>query len=65
VTRDDRIGPRENRGGLKIVVLGYIVRGPFGGMAWHHLQYVLRFRRLGHEVTFIEDSGKFCVLLRP
>ena len=25
---------------LRIIVLGYLVRGPFGGMAWHHLNYV-------------------------
>lgn len=42
---------------MKIVALGYIVRGPIGGMAWHHLQYVLGLHRLGHEVLFIEDSG--------
>ena len=42
---------------LRIVVLGYLVRGPLGGMAWHHLQYVLGLRDLGHEVWFLEDSG--------
>ena len=42
---------------LRIVVLGYLVRGPLGGMAWHHLQYVMGLTRLGHEVYFIEDSG--------
>ncbi len=41
---------------MRIVVLGYIVRGPLGGMAWHHLQYVLGLQGLGHEVAFIEDS---------
>src|SRR5688572_6665730 len=41
---------------LRIVVLGCIVRLPLGGMAWHHLQYVLGLRALGHEVTFVEDS---------
>lgn len=44
---------------LQIVVLGYIVRGPIGGMAWHHLQYVLGLTRLGHEVLFIEDSDDY------
>jgi hypothetical protein len=39
---------------LKIVVLGYIVRGPVGGMAWHHLQYVLGLKNLGHDVLFLE-----------
>ena len=37
-------------------MLGYIVRGPVGGMAWHHLQYLLGLTRLGHRVTFLEDS---------
>ena len=26
---------------LRIVVAGYIVGGPLGGLVWHHLQYVL------------------------
>jgi hypothetical protein len=47
---------------LRIVVLGYLVRGPLGGLAWHNLQYVMGFFRLGHDVYFIEDSGDspFC-----
>lgn len=44
---------------LRIVVLGYIVRGPIGGLAWHHLQYVLGLRDLGHDVYFIEDSDDY------
>jgi hypothetical protein len=44
---------------LRIVVLGYIVRGPLGGLAWHHLQYVLGLRALGHDVYFIEDSDDY------
>ncbi len=43
--------------GLRVVVLGYLVRGPLGGLAWHHLQYVAGFARLGHDVHFVEDSG--------
>jgi len=42
---------------LRIVVLGYLVRGPIGGMAWHHLQYVLGLCAMGHDVYFMEDSG--------
>jgi hypothetical protein len=42
---------------LKIIVLGYLVRCPIGGMAWHHLQYVLGLVAMGHEVVFLEDSG--------
>ncbi len=44
---------------LRVVVLGYLVRGPLGGMAWHHLQYVLGLAQLGHEVRFIEDSDDY------
>src|SRR5919202_5541012 len=43
---------------LRIVVLGYIVRGPMGGMTWHHLQYVLGLARLGHDVYYLEDTGR-------
>jgi len=42
---------------LRIVVLGYIVRGPLGGFAWHHMQYVMGLVELGHDVYFIEDSS--------
>jgi hypothetical protein len=44
---------------LRIVVLGYIVRGPIGGMAWHHLHYVLGLTGLGHEVLFLEDGDDY------
>ena len=43
--------------GLKIVCSGYLVRHPVGGHSWHHLQYLVGFQRLGHEVTFFEDYG--------
>lgn len=44
-------------GRLRVVVLGYVVRGPIGGLTWHHLQYVLGLAQLGHDVWFLEDSG--------
>lgn len=46
-------------GRLRIVVAGYIVRGPLGGLVWHHLQYVMGLARLGHDVYFIEDSDDY------
>jgi len=50
--------PRPDRDSrLRIVVAGYVVRGPLGGLAWHHLQYAIGLHRLGHDVYFIEDSG--------
>jgi hypothetical protein len=44
-------------GDLSVLVLGYIIRGPLGGMTWHHLQYVLGMKELGFEVYYLEDSG--------
>lgn len=44
---------------LRIVVLGYIVRGPIGGMAWSDLHYLLGLRALGHDVYFVEDSDDY------
>lgn len=44
---------------MRIAILGYIVRGPLGGLAWHHFQYVLGLKALGHDVLFLEDSDDF------
>jgi hypothetical protein len=44
---------------LRIVVLGYIVRGPLGGLTWHHLQYMIGLAALGHDVYFLEDSDDY------
>lgn len=44
---------------LRVIVLGYLVRGPLGGHAWHHLNYVLGLSALGHDVYFLEDSDDF------
>ena len=45
---------------LRIAVTGLAASYPFGGVFWDYLQYVLGFRRLGHEVLYIEDTGKWC-----
>ncbi len=50
---------------LRIAVLGYIVRGPLGGLAWHHLQYVLGLKKLGYDVLFIEDSEDYPACYNP
>jgi len=42
---------------MRIILLGYMVRGPLAGMTFHHLQYAAGLRKLGHEVLFLEDSG--------
>jgi len=44
---------------MKIVVAGYIVGYPLGGMTWHHLNYVLGLLAMGHEVTYLEDGAHF------
>jgi len=44
---------------MNIIVLGYIVRGPVGGAAWHHLQYMAGLANLGHNVYFFEDSDDY------
>jgi hypothetical protein len=43
--------------GLNIVCSGFLIRYPLGGFSWHHLQYLVGFQRLGHEVTYFEDYG--------
>lgn len=58
ITRPSRTH-REMVSRLRIIVLGYIVRGPLGGLAWHHLQYVMGLARLGHEVYYVEDSDDY------
>lgn len=50
---------------MRIVILGYIVRGPLGGLAWHHLQYVIGLESLGHEVLFVEDSDDYVSCYNP
>jgi hypothetical protein len=51
--------------GLTIVVGGYIVAYPLGGMTWHHLNYLLGLHELGHEVWFLEDSGSYSYPYNP
>lgn len=43
--------------GLKIVCSGHLIRHPIGGHSWHHFQYLVGLKQLGHEVTFFEDHG--------
>lgn len=50
---------------LVIVVGGYIVGFPVGGMTWHHLNYLIGLHELGHEVYFLEDSGSFSLPYNP
>ena len=45
---------------LRIAVTGLAATYPFGGVFWDYMQYVLGFHRLGHDVLYIEDTGKWC-----
>ena len=47
-------------GRLRIVVTGLAATYPFGGVFWDYVQYVLGFRRLGHDVLYLEDTGRWC-----
>jgi hypothetical protein len=45
---------------LRIAVTGLAATYPFGGVFWDYLQYVLGLHQLGHDVLYIEDTGKWC-----
>lgn len=42
---------------MRIVTSGLIATYPLGGVAWDYAQYAAGFRRLGHEVLYLEDTG--------
>jgi hypothetical protein len=44
---------------LRIIVLGYVVRWPLGGMVWSNLHYLMGLARLGYDVYFVEDSDDY------
>ena len=44
-------------GGLRIIVLGIMGRMPVAGVIWQAMHYLEGFRRLGHEVVYVEDTG--------
>ncbi len=45
---------------LRIAVTGLAAAFPLGGVFWDYIQYVLGLQRLGHDVLYIEDTGKWC-----
>jgi hypothetical protein len=53
-------GDRGRSERLRIAVTGLAVTYPFGGVFWDYMQYPLGLRRLGHDVLYIEDTGKWC-----
>jgi hypothetical protein len=44
---------------VRIVVTGLIATYPLGGLALDYLQYVRGLQALGHEVTYLEDTGRW------
>jgi hypothetical protein len=50
---------------VRIVVLGYLIRGPMGGLAWHYLQYLSGLAALGHDVYYLEDAPDDVECLDP
>ncbi len=50
---------------LRIIMLGYMVRGPLGGMTWANLHYLMGLHSLGHQVYFLEDSDSYASCYDP
>ncbi|MEN9903575.1 MAG: hypothetical protein RLZZ555_140 [Pseudomonadota bacterium] len=55
----------DKKSGIRVVVLGYVVRGPLGGMVWSNLQYLMGLAALGHDVWFVEDSDDYASCYDP
>jgi hypothetical protein len=53
LSADDR-GPS-----TRVVVCGVLGQSPFAGVTWQVLHYLEGFRRLGLDVTYIEDTGEW------
>jgi len=50
---------------LKIVVSGYLVNFPMGGMAWMLGHWLLGLHRLGHQLFLVEDAGDWTFPFDP
>ena len=44
---------------MRVVVCGLVATYPLGGVAWDYLQYVIAFARLGADVLYLEDTGRW------
>jgi hypothetical protein len=44
---------------MRIIVTGLIASYPLGGVSWDYVQYVKGLHLLGHEVFYLEDTGKW------
>ena len=43
----------------KLLVMGFMGSCPIAGVIWQHVHYIVGLQRLGHDVYYIEDSGRF------
>jgi hypothetical protein len=50
----------QNSSPLRIIVTGLAATFPLGGVFWDYIQYVLGFMQLGHDVMYLEDTGRWC-----
>ena len=50
---------------LRVIVMGYLVRGPLGGMAWSDVQYLDCLAASGHDVLYVEDSDDYASCYDP
>lgn len=44
---------------VRVVVTGLIATYPVGGVTWDYVQYVRGLVALGHDVTYLEDTGQW------
>lgn len=44
---------------MRILVTGLVGQYAFGGVAWDYLQFVGGLRLLGHDVLYLEDTGRW------
>ena len=42
---------------LRLIVMGILGRTPLAGVSWQVLHFLEGFRRLGHDIYYIEDTG--------
>jgi hypothetical protein len=49
---------RKGRRG-KVIVFGILFWYPLAGVTWQFLHYLLALRRLGYDVYYVEDSGRY------
>ncbi|MCX7915157.1 MAG: glycosyltransferase family 1 protein [Verrucomicrobiae bacterium] len=55
----ERVTLRQYKRSMRIIVTGLVGQYAFGGVAWDYLQFVGGFRQLGHEVLYVEDTGRW------